>query len=64
MNQATPAIRDLARLLLTFEADQTEPAEGETRAALSAVGFPSEQHCPQRKRKRLPNERTGRGQEP
>ena len=34
MNQATPAVRDLARLLLALEADQSEHAEDDAYVAL------------------------------
>jgi hypothetical protein len=37
INQATPAIRDLARLLLTLETNQDESAEREAHATLSTV---------------------------
>ncbi len=35
MEQATPAIRDLARILLALEANRSEHAEGEVHAVLS-----------------------------
>jgi hypothetical protein len=37
MDQATPVVRHLARLLLNLEASPAEPAEGEAHAVLSAV---------------------------